>query len=154
MNILLISDEPEKKTFEQITILKKEMEQAGRNGVDSFIFSKEGIFLNQKQIGKKANITLKLLEIVISRKKYDLLVISLKLSILKNLFLEKRSILEIINNLSPKTNIFLFGASSVIDRLEKEKTNHVFLYSRPGVSKLTSEFKNDLIGYIKTKQLG
>ena len=153
MNILLISDEPERKTFDQITILKKEMERVGRNEVDSFIFSKEGIFLNQEQIGKKASIALKLLERLIVGKKFDLLVISLKLNNLKKLFLEKRSILDLIKNISPTTDIFLFGASSVIKTLDKEKTNHVFLYSRPGVSKLTIEFKNDLIDYVRTHQL-
>jgi hypothetical protein len=154
MNILLISDDPERKSFGQIASLKKQMQGRGRNNVDLFIFSNKGIFLNQGKIGKKASLALTLLERLISEKKHDLIVVSLKLNNLKKLFPEKWNILDLIKRTSHKTDIFLFGAASVIDRLEKERKNRVFLYSRPGVSKLTSEFKNDLIAYIKTKQLG
>lgn len=153
MNILLISDEPERESFCQITSLKKEMQGLARSNVDLFVFSNKGIFLNQKQIGEKASLALKLLERLISEKKPDLVVVSLKLNNLKKLFPEKLNILDLIKSTSHKTDIFLFGAASVIDRLEKER-NRVFSYSRPGVSKLTSEFKNDLIDYIKKKQLG
>ena len=152
MNALIISDEPERKSFGQILSLKKEIQGLCRNKVDLLIFSNKGIFLNREQIGKKAGTAVKLLESLLSEKTYGLIVISLELNNLKKLFPEKRSILELIKDTSPQTGTFLFGASSVLNKLEKERIVRVFLYSRPGVSKLTREFKNDVIDYIRAKK--
>jgi hypothetical protein len=59
--------------------------------------------------------------------------------------------LDMIKDASPETTLFLFGASSVLKKLGKQSSDHVFLYPRPGVSKLTIEFKNDVIDYVRTK---
>lgn len=153
MKVLIISDDPERKSFVPILGLRDEIQESGRNKADLLVFSNRGIFLNQEQIGRKADTTVKLLESVLSEKTYALIVISLKSSNLLKLFPEKRSILDLIKEISPQTDTFLFGASSVLQKLEKERATNTFLFSRPGVSKLTRKFKNDLIDYIKTKQL-
>lgn len=152
MNILMISDETESKSFGQILSLKGEIQKFCGNKVDLFTFSNNGIFLNQARIGKKAYKVVELIEGVLGEKTYDLIVVSLKLSNLRELFPKKRNILDSIEDISPQTTTFLFGASSVINKLNKEKPIRVFLYSRPGVSKLTREFRNDVIDYIKTKK--
>ena len=148
MNVLIVSDEPERKSFTQISSLKKEIMRLDRNKVDSFTFSKKGIFLNEERIGNNVGIALKLLESLLNERTYRLIVISLDLNNLRKLFLENQNILNLIKSTSPQTDTFLFGASSVLDKLKKEKTAHVFLYSRPDVSKLTKDFKNDVINHI------
>lgn len=82
---------------------------------------------------------------------HDLVVISLELHNLKRLFLEKPSILDFLKNRSPNTRVYVFGASSIINRIEKNSGIHLSLYPRLGVAKLTCELKNDLIDYIKRK---
>jgi len=151
MNILIVSDEPERKSFGQILSLKKEIQELNRDKVDLFVISTKGIFLNEKQIGKEAGIFLKLLERLLIEKTYDLIVVSLELNNLEKLFLQKRGFLDLIRDISPQTDAFLFGASRVLDILEKGRMIRVFLYRRPGVSKLTLEFKNDVINYVKKK---
>ncbi len=152
MNVLMISDETESQSFGQILSLIGEIQKFCGNKVDLLTFSNKGILLNQARIGKKAYKAVELLERVLSEKKYDLIVVSLKLSNLRELFPEKRNILDSIEDISPQTATFLFGASSVITKLNKEMPIRVFLYSRPGVSKLTRDFKNEIIDYVKTKK--
>ena len=152
MNILVISDEPERKSFGQILSLKKEIQRLGRNKVDLFVFSNMGIFLNKRRVGKKADMALKLLESLMSEKTYGSIVVSLKLNNLEKLFPKKRDILDLIKDASPQTDTFLFGASSVFSKLGKRRTNRVYLYSRPGVAKLTCKFKNDVIDHINAKK--
>ncbi len=151
MNVLMISDEPERKSFGQILSLKEQIEGLVRNKVDSLVFSDKGVFLNKERIGKEAGIALRLVESLLKERTYGLIVISLELHNLGKLFPEKEDILDLIADTSPQTATFLFGASSILDKLDKRKTIHVFLYSRPGVSKLTKEFRNDVIDYIKRK---
>jgi len=151
MNVLIISDETESKSFGQILSLKREIQESDRNKVDLFIFSKKGIFFNQELVEKEADKTVKLVERLLGENTYGVIIVSLKLNNLRELFPEKRNILDLIENTFPQTDIFLFGASSVLKKLDKERTNRVFLYPRPGVSKLTREFKNDVIDYVKTK---
>lgn len=151
MNVLIVSDDPERKSFRQILNLRREIRGLGRHKVDLLLFSNNGLFLNQDQIGKKANATV-IFESVLRERTYGLIAISLKSSNLWKLFPEKRTILDAIEENSPQTDTFIFGASSVLERLDKERAANLFLYSRPGVGKLTRDFKKDLIGRIKTER--
>jgi hypothetical protein len=152
MNVLIVSDEPERKSFDQIISLKNEIQELGRDKVYLFIISNKGIFLNEERIEKRGGIVLRLLERVLNERTYGLIVVSLELNNLKELFPPKGNILDLIKDTSPQTDIFLFGASSILGKLERENTIRVFLYRRLGVSKLTKEFRNDVINYVKTKK--
>jgi len=152
MGILIISDEIESKSFGQILSLKREIQGLRRNRVDLFVFSNKGILVNHEKIGEETDNPINILKKLLRKKTYDLIVISLKLVNLRRLFSQKRNVLNMIEMNSPQTNIFLFGASSTLDKLKEKRTKNVFLYARPGVSKLTKEFRNDVIDYIKTKK--
>jgi hypothetical protein len=152
MNILVISDDPERKSFCQILDLEQRIQELGGK-VDMFIFSKKGIFLNRKQNQKRSVPPIGLLEDILKKKEYATIVISVTLNSMKYLFPGKLNILRSIPKISPRTDTFVFGASSMLDRIEKDKAIHLFFYPRRGVAKLTREFKNDLIAYLKKKEL-
>ena len=152
MRTLIISDEIDSKSFDQILSLKMEIQGLCRNQVDLFVFSNKGILMNREQIGEETDNAIEILKKLLGETTYDLIVISLKLVNLRRLFPEKRNVLNMIEMNSPQTSIFLFGASSILDKLKEKRIKNVFLYSRPGVSKLTREFRNDVIDYIKTKK--
>ncbi len=150
MPILIISDDPERMSFSQILILKQKIQRLFPK-VDLFIFSKGNILLNQKLIGKTKDIAIRVLENILKKKKYNTIIISLSLNNLKKFLPKKRNVLEIIKEVSPRTDIFIFGASSLLNKLKKEELQNVFLFSRPGVNKLTIEFRNTVINHLQTK---
>jgi hypothetical protein len=152
MNILIISDDPERKSFCQILDLKQRIQELGGK-VDMLVFSKNGIFLNGKQVQKSSVPPAGLLENILKKKKYATIVISVALNSMKYLFPGKLTTLRLIPRVSPKTDAFVFGASSMLERIEKDETMHLFFHPRHGVAKLTREFKNDLIAHIKKKEL-
>jgi hypothetical protein len=147
MNILIISDDPERKSFYQILGLKQRIQELGGK-VDMFIFSKKGIFLNKRKFQKRSVPAIGLLEDILKKKEYATIVISVTLNSVKYLFPGKLNILRSILRISPRTNTFVFGASSMLDRIEKNEAIHLFFHPRHGVAKLTREFKNDLIAHI------
>jgi len=147
VRILIISDDPERKSFYQISILKRDIENMTKGKVDLVTFSHNGIFLNQKLIAKKADEILSILENILKQKTYSVVIISLKLGYLKHLFLERINILDVINKTSPEAITFLYGANSVLKSIKQRE--RVSLHIRQGVTKLTQEFKNTIIQHIK-----
>ena len=147
MNILIISDEPTLESFRQILALKRDIEDITKKQVDLITFSHNRVFLNQKPAAG-SNEILTTLETALKRKKYSVLIISLTLKYLKQLFPEGFNILDLIDNISPETTVFIFGAKSLLKTIGKRK--QVFSHPRRGVAKLTQEFKDQIIAYIKS----
>jgi len=151
MRALMISDDPERKSFAQMLGLKKEIQNLHRK-VDLFTFSKAGILLNQEHFAKEQGMVAESLERLLRGKTYSEIIISLSLKNLRTLFPVEEDVVDTIEEISPETSVFIFGASSILQRLAKRKAPNVFLYYRPGVSKLTREFKNDVISHIERKR--
>jgi hypothetical protein len=152
MNILIISDDPERRSFCQILDLKQRIQELGGK-VDMFVFSKNGIFLNGKKVQKRSVPPIGLLENILKKKEYATIVISVTLNSMKYLFPGERNILRSIPRISLGTDMFVFGAPSMLDRIEKDEATDLFFHPRHGVAKLTREFTNDLVAHIKKKEL-
>lgn len=146
LDVLLVSDDPELKSFQQILGLRYSIEQTKTN-VDLLVLSEKGILLNQKLIGEAGQLA-RSLENVFSRRFYSVVAISLTIHHLENL-LNKR-VLDSIAVISPQTDFFVFGGPSLLQNLEDRPRFH--LYPRPGVNKITSRFKVRLIEYIRKKK--
>lgn len=157
MGVLIISDYPDNKLFRQILILKNEVENLTKKQVDLITFSSLGVFLNRKQIIteiRKSTI-LNLLHKNLKRKTYLVYIISLTRKYLELILPAQQNILDLINKISPNATVFIFGASSILNDIKiEQKVQHVFFYPRPGVNKLTKEFKKRIIGRIKTIKFG
>ena len=145
MNVLLISDNPENKTFYEVVSLKRAIQECGAD-VDLLTFSDTRISFNGKKAEKDSGS--EILRIVLKRKPYGVVVITLKLGNLRK-FLEKG--LNDLRNCPKYPCIFVFGAGSALKEIEREGGVNLFLYSRPGVAKLTQGFKNDVLGYISAR---
>lgn len=150
MNILLISNDPERVSFGQILKLKKQIESLRAKRVDLVSISQNGIFFNSKILERTfaRNKLLSTLEEII-RKNYHVIIISLTLQYLKGLFESDPNILDLAGKFCPGASIFIFGASSIRSLLEKQDKIGVRFYHRPGVSRLTQQFKHDIINHIK-----
>lgn len=151
MNVLIVSDDPERESFRQISMLKNDIEGITTKRIDLVAFSTSGVFLNQKLIAKKPNESeiLATLENVLKRKEYSIFIISLGLRFLKQLFPDESNILDLVNKTSPEATVFIFGANCVIKTIRQKK--HVFKYPRRGVAKLTQEFKNSIISHVRSQ---
>lgn len=148
LRALIVADEPENRSFVTITNLKQQIEEKG-NKVDLIAFSKDNDFLNQERITSKGE-RLEQLTRLIKEKNYTMVVISLTSKYLVQLFQENKNIVKILRDISPKTAIFVFGASTIFRDIKPAKD--VFLYSRSGVAKLTQKVNKDIISYIVSHQ--
>ena len=150
MNILLISDDPNRKSFSQIHALKQGLQETG-GMVDLLVFSGENVLLNKDRIGERHTAN-RLFENILTEKNYAIIAISLRVDNLKALFQEDRNFLKLVAEFSPLSEIFIFGGSSLLKRIQSLDCGlNLVLFKRPGVAKLTLEFKNELIGRIKNK---
>jgi hypothetical protein len=152
MNVLIISDDPLRKSFCQILSLKQSIEDLIRKQVDLIAFSSDGVFLNQKRMSRdlSTDAILNTLRNTLKRKAYLVCIISLRLKYFKRVFLEGWNILDLIEKTSPQATVFIFGASSILNNVQiEQKVQPIFFYSRHGVAKLTKEFKNEIIRRIK-----
>lgn len=147
MNVLIISDDPERESFRQIVLLKREIENVTKKHADLITFSSSGLYFNQKLIIKQTNNLLIKLHHIFKGKAYSLIIISLGLKYLKQLFPNKHNILDIITKTSPKAVIFIYGANNIIRTIKP--SDRVFVQPRHGVAKITQEFKNQVIAYIR-----
>jgi len=145
----MISDDPKGLLFGQITNLKETIQELKSN-VDLLLFSETDVLLNDRILNGKAS-SVHFLEATLRRKSFDLIAVSMERDHLKELFLGKPSILDFLKEYSPQTKVYVFGASSLLDQIEKDSGIQLFLYPRRGVSKLTKEFKDDLVGFVKRK---
>lgn len=132
MNVLLISDDPEKKSFDQILNLKKDIEEE-EVSVDLIVAAEEGVLLDGGKIGEPRRL-IESVRKVLGERSYSIVAISLTRKNLTNLLQEDHSILDYVSLYLPQTDVFIFGAPSLLKRLN-EKKPHTTICSRPGVDK-------------------
>jgi len=149
LNVLIISDDPKGQLFGQISGLRDTV-RGLKSNVDLLVFSETYVLLNGK-ILRGTGSRVHFLEDILHRKSFDLVAVSLELDHLKDLFLRKPNILDFLKKHSPQARVYFFGASSVLGQIEKNSSIQLFLYPRRGVSKLTKEFKNDIVDFVKRK---
>lgn len=150
MGVLIISDEPEKSSFHQIHLLKKEIQALGEK-VDIITLTSNRIWLNEKEIASDLTL-MAFLEKRLLEEKYQIIAVSLVLKNFKRLFSDSNNIVDTVEKLSSETEIFIFGGYSLLKEMEKDKVDNLFLYQRPGVSKVTKQFKRDLVKHIEKRQ--
>jgi hypothetical protein len=151
VNVLIIADDPEAPAFDQITKLRKAIQElVGK--VDLLALSREGIFFNQKKTSGKDDTDIGSVQSILANRRYTLIIVSLGTDNLKKLFFEKSNIMQFLRNSPSRISMYVFGASRVLNEIETSRSVDLFLYSRPGVSKLTQEFKNAILNYIKKEQ--
>jgi len=154
MNILIISDDPEKESFRQIEIFKDFLQNKVKNKVDMFALSPECLFLNNRVISRRSDVSiiLKKLEDILKSGLYSLYVVSLKVENFKKIFPSKRkNFLEMTEKYSRNSTIFIFGAPSILNNIKKfceELEITLFLKPRPGVAKITNELKKQILNYV------
>jgi hypothetical protein len=148
MNVLIISDDPERESFRQIEILKRQIENVIKKQADLIAFSFDGIYFNQKIVTKQTGNLLTKLVPIFKGKAYSLFIISLGLKYLTQLFPNKHNVVDLITKTSPKAVIFIYGANNIIKTIKP--SNRVFLQSRRGVAKITQEFKNQIITHVQS----
>ena len=142
---LIITDEPENRSFKTIHNLKQRLERRD-NKVDIIAFSTDKTYLNKEKVSRKGGL-LDQLTVILKEGNYSVIVISLKIKYLSQLFLEDNDIIKVIRSLSPGTAVFVFGASRILGKVKP--TQNFFLYARSGVAKLTRQISKDVIDYAK-----
>jgi len=151
MNVLIIADEPEAPAFDQITELRKAIQELiGK--VDLLAFSKDSIFFNQKKISEKGDTNVGSAQNILAKKRYTLIVVSLGTDNLKKLFLEKSNVMQYLRNSPSRVSVYVFGASGIPDEIVTSRSVDLFPYSRQGAVKSTQEFKNAVLAYIRKEQ--
>ena len=156
MNVLIVSDNPASKSFLPILRLKEDMEELIRKQIDLIAFSSNGILLNQRLIRKESSLDAirSTFEKIFEKKVYQVCIFSLTSEYLGRVFLGEWNLLNLINKNSPQAALFVFGASKMLNKLRTEhRTRSIFLFPRPGVAKLTREFRDKIIKYIKNSSL-
>lgn len=147
MKVLLISDNPSQKTFHQIRKLTQNIRDMGHK-VDLLALLEEGYQFNRKNV-KESKTALDMLERVAKNDGYEAVAISLTKNNLERIFGEKNSAVELLGSITPQTHVFVFGALSILRNISDEEATRVHLCTRPGVDKLTREFRNTLIEYLR-----
>ena len=151
MKVLIIADEPETPDFDQITGLRKAIQElVGK--VDLLAFSKDSIFFNQKKISEKGDTNIGSAQNILAKKRYTLIIVSLATDNLKKLFFEQSNIMQYLRNSPSRVRMYIFGASGIPDEIVTSRRVDVFPYSRQGAAKSTQEFKNAILDYIKKEQ--
>ena len=151
MKVLIIADEPETPDFDQITGLRKAIQELiGK--VDLLAFSKDSILFNQKKISEKGDTNIGSAQNILAKKRYTLIIVSLATDNLKKLFFEKSNIMQYLRNSPSRVRMYIFGASGIPDEIVTSRRVDVFPYSRQGAAKSTQEFKNAILDYIKKEQ--
>jgi len=154
MKVLIISDDPEKDSFRPIKILRDSLQNKIKNKVDLFALSPQCLFLNDRVISERADVStvLEKLEDVLKSGFYSLYVVSLKAENFKKIFpSERKDFLEMTEKYSKNSTVFIFGAPSILSNIKKfheELEINLFLKPRPGVAKITDELKKQILNYI------
>lgn len=154
MKTLIISDNPERQSFRQIEIFKDFLQNKVQNRVDIFALSSKSLLFNNRVISKRTNAlrVLEEIEAVLKRGLYSFYIVSLEAENLKKIFpFEKANFLKMAEKHSKNSNIFIFGAPSILNNIEKfrEKLKvNVFLTPRHGVAKITDEFKKQILNSV------
>jgi len=151
LKVLMITDDPEAPAFEQITGLRTSVQElVGK--IDLLVFSKDSIFFNQKKISEKGDTNVGSAQNILGKKRYTLIIVSLETDNLKKLFFERSNIMQYLRNSPSRVSMYVFGASKVLSEIEASRSVDLFKYSRPGVAKLTQEFRNAVLDYIRKEQ--
>jgi hypothetical protein len=151
VKVLIIADEPETPDFDQITGLRKAIQElVGK--VDLLAFSKDSILFNQKKISEKGDTNIGSAQNILAKKRYTLIIVSLATDNLKKLFFEKSNIMQYLRNSPSRVRMYIFGASGIPDEIVTSRRVDVFPYSRQGAAKSTQEFKNAILDYVKKEQ--
>jgi hypothetical protein len=148
MKCLIISDEPEQVSFNQILKLETDIKKMVKKQVDLVTFSRNGVFLNGKLIKSGTRPEMHdVVKQILKKMRYSLFVISLESNNLEQLLSNESNLIELIYATSPNATVFIFGASRMLEKISpKEK---VFLYPRVGVSKLTKEFRAAVLSHVE-----
>ena len=144
MAVLIISDYPKKKLFNQIILLKKAIQKLNRE-VDLLTFSKGHLTFCNGQNSR--NNSLKLFEEVLNEKRYEAIAISLQSENFEKLF-SGFKFFKILRKKQFETRVFLFGSSKYFHSTEAINKSNFFHYPRAGVAKVSIAFKEDLLKYL------
>jgi hypothetical protein len=151
VKVLIIADEPETPDFEQITELRKAIQElVGK--VDLLAFSKDSIFFNQKKIGEKGDTNIGVAQNILAKKRYTLIIVSLATDNLKNMFFEKANIMQYLRNSPSRVRMYVFGSSGIPDEIVTSRRVDVFPYSRQTATKSTQKFKKAILDYVKKEE--
>jgi hypothetical protein len=151
VKVLIIADEPEAPAFDQITGLRKAIQElVGK--VDLLAFSKDSIFFNQEKISEKGDTNVGSAQNILAKKRYSLIIVSLETDNLRKLFFEKSNIKQYLRNSPSRVRMYVFGASEIPDEIVTSRRVDLFPYSRQGAGKSTQEFKNAILDFIKKEQ--
>ena len=151
MKVLIIADEPEAPAFDQITELRKAIQElVGK--VDLLAFSKDSIFFNQEKISEKGDTNVGSAQNILAKKRYSLIIVSLETDNLRKLFFEKSNIMQYLRNSPSRVRMYVFGASEIPDEIVTSGRVDLFPYSRQDAGKSTPEFKSAILDYIKKEQ--
>jgi hypothetical protein len=151
VKVLIIADEPDAPDFDQITGLRKAIQElVGK--VDLLAFSKDSIFFNQKKISEKGDTNIGSAQNILAKKRYTLIVVSLGADNLKKLFFERSNVLQYLRNSPSRVKMYVFGAPDILEEIVTSRRVDVFPYSRRGTARSTEEFKNAILDDIKKEQ--
>lgn len=151
MNVLMIADEPEASDFDQITGLRAAIQElVGK--VDLLAFSKDFVLFNEKKISESGDTNIGSAQNILAKKRYSLVIVSLRNENLRKLFFEKSSIMQYLRNSPFRVRMYVFGSSDIPDEIVTSRSVDLFPYSRQGAAKSTQEFKNAILEYIKKEQ--
>lgn len=151
VKVLIIADDPEAPAFDQIIGLRKAIEElVGK--VDLLAFSRDCIFFNQKKISEKGDTNVGSSQNILAKKRYTLIIVSLGTDNLKKLFFEKSNIMQYLRNSPSRVRMYVFGASKDLNEILTSRSVDLVPYSRPGVAKLTQEFRNAILDYVRNEQ--
>jgi hypothetical protein len=147
----MIADEPETPAFEQIIRLRKSIQDlVGK--VDLLVFSRDGIFFNQKKISEKGDTNIGSIQNILANKRYTLIIASLGADNLRKMFFEKSNIMQYLRNSPSRVRMYVFGASEIPDEIVTSRSVDLFPFSRQGATRSTKEFENAILDYIRKKQ--
>lgn len=150
MNVLIVSDVPSRDSFNQILILKNEIQENCACNVDLLAFDDGKLILNGRPIGEtQGEQFFALFGRLLTEKSHSLIIFSLEKINLNRIFGIDKNVLKLIGKFVPEAAVYVFGASTVLANIAKPKGLQLFLYPRPGVSKLTAELKKDVVERIR-----
>ena len=154
MNVLLISDDPQKRTFIEIVSLARQIEDVGVKNIDVYCLYENTLTFFNHEVGEEnlnQGTTSVTLETILKKVRYELIVISLKLDNLEKLALGEKRVIDLLKKVCPKTTVFIFGGRSALKKVKNLETyKSIYTYDRPGVAKLTRKFNEAIITHIKT----
>jgi len=148
---LIIADEPETPAFDQIIELRKSMQELVGT-VDLLAFSRDCIFFNQKKINEKGDTNIGSVQNLLAKKRYTLIIVSLRTDNLGKIFFEKSNIMQFLRNSPSRVRMYVFGAPDIPDEIVTSRSVDLFPYSRQGEAKSTQEFKNAILDYVRKEQ--